>query len=331
MIKNIWNRIESSPNSWRIKVFLCVWVYFIFINQFIRVRPDHIFLALVIVTLSFGRDKAKRFIIDWLPFILGWVAYDTTRGIVDSLRGHIFVALPYQMEQWATGWFTGGEIIAFRFQTVHQVFGYFLPKEIFDLFCANLYTFHFAAPLLTGWILWHTANDRYLFYHFVWTLTVINIMALTTFYFFPAAPPWYVWEYGFQQPSGEMLGAAGALINVEKIIRLKFFTTLWQNMNPNYFAAIPSLHAVYPIVISYFLYVKFHRYRLLLTLYPIGVWFSSMYFNHHYLIDLLIGVGYMLVAFVVVRKILFPYIFDRTIFKPRRPGETLKQVHQTFR
>jgi len=312
---NIIRRINRSPNSWKIYLFIGVTVYFIIINQIIHVRPDHAFLALILLSFILGKEKAKRFLIDWTPLIMSWILYDMMRGIVDNIRGVIHIKGPYVLELAIFGKFFGGKIPAFFLQDVQKAIEGTLLKDVIDLICANFYTLHFGAPILLAWVLWHTLNDRRMHYSFAYTFILLNVMALTTFYLYPAAPPWYVQQHGFAQPSGTLFGTAGSLVNVDRLLQTRFFTTLWDNMNPNHFAAIPSLHGAYPIVIGIYLYKKFKKWWPLILFYPLGTWFAAVYLNHHYIIDLIIGVVYIVIAYYITENILFPKIFNKTVFK----------------
>jgi len=344
------DNIQSSSLRWKIYVFIGVLCYFVLINQIIHVRPDHIFLALIIFSFVLGKERAKRFLIDWAPFVFGWIGYDMMRGVADSVRGVINVEGPYWSELYVFGKMFGDKIPAFFFQefqdyldsqpflVLERIFWFFYYKgsmaleniiyfqglakgsifrSFIDFFAANFYTAHFATPLLLGWIFWHTVDDRKMFYRFVYTLTTLNVMALITFMAYPAAPPWYVQKAGFVLPNVTYdygIFSAGALINVDKILQVNFFTTLWDNFNANLFAAIPSLHGAYPVVISFFGYLKFRKRPLLWALYPAGTWFSAVYLNQHYIIDLIIGAIYIILAYQIVHRILILKVFTQ-IFK----------------
>lgn len=346
------SRIRSSSHRWKIYVFIGVCIYFVLINQVIHVRPDHVFLALIIFSFLLGKERARRFLLDWSPFILAWIGYDMMRGVADSVRGIIHVEAPYLGELYTFGLLFGGKIPAFFFQEMQAFMNgatfqlleqaFWVPffkyqlsfetishfqmlakgsilRSIIDVYAANFYTAHFATPLLLGWIFWHTTDDRKMFYRFVYTLTTLNILALVTFMLYPAAPPWYVMKQGFILPNVKFdygIFSAGALINVDKMIQLKFFTTLWDNFNSNLFAAIPSLHGAYPVVISYFGYQKFQKRPVLWALYPISTWFSAVYLNQHYIIDLIIGAIYIVVAYQIVHRILMPGFFNKFLNKP---------------
>ena len=308
-------RWQTDQNKWRLYILIAVTLYFIAINQVIHVRPDHIFLALIILSLALGKDRARRFLIDWSPFVFFWTAYDMMRGVADSVRGVIHITQPYRWEKIMFSPLLHGEIPSFYLQAARETWPV-LVKGLADLLAANFYTLHFGMPLLVGWIFWHTTDDRPLFYQFVYTLTVLNFLALITFMVFPAAPPWYVYNYGFLQPepNSSFWGtSAGTLIDVDRLLGVKFFATLWDSFNANHFAAIPSLHGAYPVVISWFLYKKFRRKGFWLSLYPAGTWFSAVYLNQHYVVDLLIAVLYIVIAYLMVKRILYPRIFQNRV------------------
>ena len=307
--------MNITSSKWRIIILVGIVLYFIYIHQRLHIRPDHIFLALLILTLAFGKKGARKFLFDWMPFIIFWMLYDMMRGVADSWRGIIHIKDIYDAELWLFGPLFGGKIPSFFLQDFQHAIAGSGIKKIFDLAAADLYTIHFAIPLLAGWILWHTTNDRAMFYRFAYTMTILNVLALTTFFLFPSAPPWYVMRYGFAQPQGELIGAAGSLVSVDELLKVKFFTTIWDHFNPNYFAAVPSLHGSYPIVVILFMYKKFKKHLPLLLLYPILTWCAAVYLNHHYVIDLIIGGIYTVIAYLVMSKILFPFIFEKTIFR----------------
>lgn len=303
---------NKPSRRWRVYVLLAVVLYFISINQVIRVRPDHAFVALLVLATLLGKEKGRRFLIDWSPFIVFWTAYDMMRGVADSVRGVINVAVPYRVELTLFGPLFGGQIPCFFFQQWQQSLGSSPLRQLLDASGGLFYTLHFGLPIVLGWYFWHTKDDRRLFYLFVGTLTLLNFSALATFAAYPAAPPWYVYAHGFGQPAKTSFWGmgAGGLINVDRMLGTKFFTTLWGGFNPNHFAAIPSLHGAYPVVIALFAHKGLRWPAPLVALYPLGVWFSAVYLNQHYIIDLLIGTGYVVIAYAVMSRFLMPKFIE---------------------
>jgi membrane-associated phospholipid phosphatase len=122
-------------------------------------------------------------------------------------------------------------------------------------------------------------------------------------------------KYGFQQPAavGMISGAVGGLLAVDNMLKVTFFTTLWDNFNPNYFAAIPSLHGAYPLAIAFFIWKKFRGRTYWWFIYPVLTWFAAVYLNQHYIVDLIIGAGYLAAAYLLTDRVLLPRVFDRFV------------------
>jgi membrane-associated phospholipid phosphatase len=124
---------------------------------------------------------------------------------------------------------------------------------------------------------------------------------------YPAAPPW----------AG--VDATRILFDVDKSFGVPFYRTLMDFVSSNPYAAFPSLHAMYPTIISlYALKIKKSKALPILIL-PVGVWFSAVYLGEHYVIDIVGGALYAVTAFLVVEK-LVPRIAKKlpTRAKPQR-------------
>ena len=291
-----------------------VFVYLYTISRTIGIRPDHAFLSLIVlVFLVYGRKWGKLFLIDWAPFILFWVAYDMMRGVADSIRGQINIEGPFNLEASLFGWLTPAVVPAFYFQQFQIAHEGTWIRTVFDLASALAYALHFVSPLMLGWFFWHTLNERRTYYICVYAFTVLNVMALITFMVYPAAPPWYVYQHGFGQPSTAMLDSAGGLVNFDKIVGKRLFVSFYNTFNSNLFAAIPSLHSGYPTTIALTLWWRLRGRAWLFVGYPLLAWFAAVYLNHHYIIDLVIGSLYAVVAWAISRFVLVPFVFDRFV------------------
>ena len=308
---------------WRGGVLLLVIAYFIQIYQVMRVRPDHAFLVLLVLTLVL--KNARAFLRDWSPFIASWVAYDLMRGIADDLAPHVHTVEPYQLELRLFGPLFGGQIPSFWFlDWQDRIDGTFLTHAL-DALASSCYALHMAAPLTLAWIFWHTVRDRSMFHRFVITFTITTWAAFATFLLYPAAPPWYVHEYGFSQPSPSFKGAgAGAMVSFDRDLGFPLFETVYKHLNPNKFAAVPSLHAAFPLLILYFAVRRFGRKAWPVALFPAGVFFSAVYLNHHYVIDLILAIFYVTAALLVQEYLLYPLLIERRI--RTRPVQSIGAV-----
>ncbi len=301
-------KARLQTKRWRIAVLIVLVGVFVWLDQHVKVRPDQAFLLFFLAVLFLG--KTRTFLRDWSPFIGAWIVYDLMRGIADDLRPRVMVEALYNLEVKLFGWMTHGEappIYSLTFQEQHA--GSFI-KSFLDNVSSTCYAMHMGAPLLLGWVLWHTAGDRRLFYKFVICFTLINILGFATFIAQPTAPPWYVAEYGFSQPPAEFKGhGAGSLINFDEEIGFPLFENVYRHMNPNRFAAFPSLHAAYALFVFIFALKRYRWKAAPVGLYPIGMSVGAVYLVHHYIIDLLAGYLVVGLAMWIGLGFVYPRLF----------------------
>jgi len=99
------------------------------------------------------------------------------------------------------------------------------------------------------------------------------------------------------------------LFQIDHKLGLPVYATIFNLIQPNPFAAFPSLHATYPWLISLYAFKIKRSKALPILIIPIGIWFSAVYLGEHYIIDLLGGVAYSTFSFFLVEKLI-----------PRLPG-----------
>ena len=122
-------------------------------------------------------------------------------------------------------------------------------------------------------------------------------------------------EFGTTQPAETVYygqAAAGGLLHLDALFNMGLFATIWGSFNPNYFAAVPSLHGAWPVAVAMFTLMAFGRRAWPIVIYPALVSVGGAYFNHHYLIDYVIAWAYLLVAFMVIGHAVMPWL-DRVM------------------
>ncbi len=73
---------------------------------------------------------------------------------------------------------------------------------------------------------------------------------------------------------------------------------IYNQFNPNPVAAVPSLHCAYPTLEVLFVNKFFGRkIAAAYMIYPLSVWFGTMYLGEHYLFDVILGIMYGAGAF----------------------------------
>jgi membrane-associated phospholipid phosphatase len=275
-----------EPKTSRRRTFMvpAVIAYVIAITAFliwrgISVSPDYFVIVLLLGAIALGKWKA--FLVDWLPFVALFLGYEILRG----LAGTSGMEVHY------------GGVIAFdndislgNMPTLWLQQHLYTPGSVspLDIVATIFYFCHFAYPLTLGFVFW--IKDRALFRRFAGALLAMSFTAFVFYLLVPVAPPWLASQMGY-------------LPHVEKIISHTLPSgTDWfyQHLNPNQVAAMPSLHAAFPVL--GFLYgVKLWGWRAWpLALWAVAVCFTIVYLGEHYLADALGGVVFAGAAYLAV-------------------------------
>ena len=127
----------------------------------------------------------------------------------------------------------------------------------------------------------------------------MNLVGFATYYVYPAAPPWYVADYGLGPANMAARSSPAGAARWDALTGIHYFQGFY-GRSADVFGAIPSLHVSYPLLT--FLHGRELRKRWLdaasFTLFAL-VAFAAVYLNHHYVLDVLLGVLYTLVAWRV--------------------------------
>jgi hypothetical protein len=133
-------------------------------------------------------------------------------------------------------------------------------------------------------------RNRRQFVHFSLAFLAVNLLGFAVYYLYPAAPPWYVQAFGFGfQPL--TAGSTAGLARFDGFFGISLFASLYAK-GSNVFAAMPSLHSAYPVVVLYFgLKNNLGWVNLFFATVTAGIWFAAVYTSHHYVLDVGAGAG----------------------------------------
>lgn len=248
----------------------------------VGIEPDRYFFLVLIPVLMVGR--ARRFVMDWVPFLLLLFSYDFLRGLAPVLGSHAHYGFSIRTD-------------SFLFSTVPTVtlqswFYHAGSPRIYDYAATIVYFLHFVAPLTFAFLLW--IRDHAEFKRFIAAFVLLSYAALVTYVLFPAAPPWLAAQHGYLQPVHQVLADT-----------LRAFPTrvslpgIYQSLDPNPVAAIPSVHAAYPTLVLLFAVKYFGKRGLVVLPYVISVWLAVIYMGEHYVSDVVIGVVYSTMAYLL--------------------------------
>ncbi|MGZ3871653.1 MAG: phosphatase PAP2 family protein [Mucilaginibacter sp.] len=132
-------------------------------------------------------------------------------------------------------------------------------------------------------------KNRRQFLYFSVTFVLINLIGFVVYYLYPAAPPWYVQYNGFVFHAKTPGNTAG-LGKFDSYFHAGIFKSIYAK-GSNVFAAMPSLHSSYPVVVLYYgIKNRLGLINLFFGIVMFGIWFTAVYASHHYILDVLAGI-----------------------------------------
>ncbi len=256
--------------------------------------PDKTLLILLVPSLVIGR--ARRYLLDFVPFALAIVAYAELRGLAHVLVPHPFYIPQIRLERALFG--SPIPTVALQHALWHG------GTRWYDAASTAILQLHTVAPPIVGYLLW--LRRRALFYRFTAAILTLSFAAAVVFVVFPAAPPWAA-------------SRAGAIGHVMQLPLTKTVATSalagtsasWSFLIPkNPYAAIPSLHAGYAFLLALFLACLFLRsglrYRFLAVaacaVYPVAQSLAIVYTGNHYVVDILCGYAFAAASLWAVNR-----------------------------
>lgn len=195
----------------------------------------------------------------------------------------------------ATDILTGGLLIPGEYFAVHHA-------AWADFLAGLFYLSWVPVPLIFAFAMFFTGHAKWT-RRFSWCWLCVNLLGFVGYYIHPAAPPWYAMHYGFDVITGTP-GDTAALARFDAMTHLGIFHALY-GQNSNVFAAVPSLHAAYPIItLTYAILSKRSWWvcALLAVLCP-GIWCTAIYTGHHYTIDVLLGIATAIVGITLFEAV----------------------------
>ena len=252
-----------------------------------------IVLGLLALSTSNLGGWMRSVVVEWLPLALVLAAYDLLRGQADGLLFSPW----YRPQLEADALLFGGTVPTVWLQD--RLWDGSLDVRWYDYASWAVYVSYFAATYVLAGLLWFFARGR--FRRYVASVALLAAMAFVTFALFPAAPPWLASREGELEHTTRLIGPISG--------HIPFFSLSFEGLfergaeYSNQVAAVPSLHAAYTLLFTVFLWRWAGWARPLLALYPAAMAFALVYTAEHYLVDILLGWAYTLVALWVVFKV----------------------------
>lgn len=257
-------------------------VYLLLSYVLVGFRPDQLFLVALFDLLYLLSPSTRRFISGFSIFFIFWILFDYMKAFPNYRYNPVHIESLYDLEKSLFGIVQSGNRVTPNeyWQTHGQPF--------LDVLCGFFYLCWMPLPLLfAGWL--YYANRPH-FFRFAWTFLLTNLIGFVVYYVYPAAPPWYVQLHGFHFDAHTPGNTAG-LAKFDNFFGVHIFYDLYAKSS-NVFAAMPSLHAAYPLLALYY-GIKNKLGVWLIALFALitaGIWFTAVYTSHHYVLDVLAGI-----------------------------------------
>ncbi len=295
--------IKNRVQTWQLILCTGIFAYLALAVATHTVRPYHWFLLATIPASLIAPERGRQFFLDWSPLIAFWLVYDRLRLLQPLLLDRVSVEIPFLVERWAFGWLAGGEVPAHAARAwlasySGRPFGLILSC-VFQL----IYFSHiFAVPLLIS-VLWFrgrsSVKDRERFVRHMLAFAIMSFMAILLYLLLPVAPPWWVSLYGMAKPTQALI----AQVKMTEAMDGALIQGMIKNA-AQWFAAVPSLHGAYPVLLV--LLAIRDRSRLiiaLMILYGAAMWAATVILNQHYIIDLIAGAIIAIAAWLLAPRI----------------------------
>lgn len=287
-----WTLLPAAP--------LVLWcVYCLFVRGERRWELVAVLIATPLVV--YGTPRTKRLWQGWLPLALVGLLYDAMRFVqgvgVSPSTVHVCDLRAHELALFGTrAGGTGGASITLQdwFQA-HA-------SPIADAYFAIPYGIYIFAAL--GYAVYLGFADHDALLRYGWTFFALNVAGFATYHLYPAAPPWYFHQYGCSVDMSALASEGPNLARIDRLLGFPYFHGLYGRSH-DVFGAMPSLHVTYPVLM---LMVGWSRHRWpvrgLMGVYALSMIAGAIYLDHHWVIDVVVGLAYVVVIYGVVFAVL---------------------------
>lgn len=245
-------------------------------------RSDQIVLVVITNSFYFFSPETRKFITAFSIFIFYWILFDYMKAFPNYNFNPVHIKSLYDLEKSVFGVNTAvGLVTPNEFWIQHQ-------HAFLDVMSGLFYLTWIPIPLgLAGYLFF---KNRTKYFYFAFTFVFVNLIGFVIYYLYPAAPPWYSQQYGFDFIAHTPGNTAG-LSRFDAFFNVGIFKSIY-GKSSNVFAAMPSLHSSYPLIALYYA-VRSRINRVFAGIIGVtmpGIWFAAVYTSHHYVLDVLAGI-----------------------------------------
>lgn len=244
-------------------------------------KSDQVFLAVVFNLLFYISAITRKFVLGFSVFIVYWIVFDYMKAFPNYNYNPVHIADLYNLEKKLFGITLNGKTV-----TPNE---YWQAKgtSFLDVISGIFYLCWIPVPL--GFAAYLFFKNRRQFLYFSCTFVLVNFLGFIVYYLYPAAPPWYVQQHGFTFLPATHSNPAG-LVKFDALVHAGVFKSIYSK-GSNVFAAMPSLHSSYPVIVLYYgLKNRLWVASIFFVVVMLGIWFTAVYASHHYVTDVIAGI-----------------------------------------
>jgi inositol phosphorylceramide synthase catalytic subunit len=244
-------------------------------------KSDQVVLVVLFNLLFYASAITRKFITGFSIFVVYWIIYDYMKAFPNYEYSAVHIADIYNFEKHLFGiHFKGNLLTPNEYWRLNGTSSLDIVTGIFYLCWI---------PVPMGFAVYLFFSRRRQFLLFLFTFVLVNFIGFIIYYTFPAAPPWYVQYHGFTFHELKLGNTAG-LAKFDAYFNVSIFKSIYAK-GSNVFAAMPSLHSSYPVIVLYYgLKNKLGKANIFFGIVMAGIWFSAVYLSHHYIVDVLAGI-----------------------------------------
>jgi hypothetical protein len=293
MIARTWAHVRSLWSGWGILLPLpfVLWPLYCFARG--ERRGELVLLLVLVPALAYGNAATKKLFVGIFPLGLVALFYDSMRFIKNLGLAPVHDCDLRSMELSLFGITSGGVRM-----TLHDWFQQHSVPAL-DFLCAIPYgTFIYVS---VAFAIFLYIKDYPALRRYAWTFFIINVAGFTTYHIYPAAPPWYFHAHGCTVDMATHASEGPNLARVDAALGFRYFAGFYGRSN-DVFGAMPSLHVAYPLLIVLEGWKNFRApLRAASVMFSATMIFAAVYLDHHWVLDVIAGLSYCLVAHLLMR------------------------------
>jgi len=264
-----------------IAVFLISAAYLLLSIFLVGYKVDQLVLIGIFNGLFYLSAITRKFVLGFSIFIVYWIIFDYMKAFPNYNYNPVHIADLYNLEKHFFGINFNGKLLTPN--EYWRVNG----STFLDIMGGIFYLCWIPVPLAFAAYLFFTNKKQFLYFSL--TFVLVNFLGFVVYYLFPAAPPWYVEYHGFNFIASTHGNTAG-LVKFDNYFHAGIFKSIYSK-GSNVFAAMPSLHSSYPVIVLYYgLKNRLGLINIFFAIVTLGIWFTAVYASHHYILDVFAGI-----------------------------------------